>query len=320
MNRTLISIIIPVYNVEPYLKQCLDSIIIQDAPSWEAILVDDGSTDGSSDICDEYANKDPHFRVFHKENGGVSSARNIGLEEAKGKWIWFVDGDDYIENNALPTLRKGINQDCDTIFHGLTQKFENGDTIFDNHDEDMSLKKKDFLLKHYCYQNGMILFSSKIIKENNLRFSEGIRMGEDMEFQYKYLLLCKKPIRIKNSLYFYRQRHGSAIANPNSHRNNVKDCTLVSNNLLLFVKQHNIQEELWFSRRIRLLLKGILQSAETLPYKEVNEIGKVIRHLISAYKEAGFANIEDKTINLAKVNLVFYFYLLRLYFKIKGIR
>ena len=92
-----ISVIVPVYNTEKYLHRCVDSILAQTFTDFELLLVNDGSPDKSGEICDEYAQKDTRVRVFHKENGGVSSARNLGLENAQGKWITYVDGDDWIE-------------------------------------------------------------------------------------------------------------------------------------------------------------------------------------------------------------------------------
>lgn len=91
-----VSIIVPVYKAEKYLNRCIDSILAQTFTDWELLLIDDGSTDRSGDICDEYAKKDTRIRVFHKENGGVSSARNLGLDSAQGEWVTFIDADDYI--------------------------------------------------------------------------------------------------------------------------------------------------------------------------------------------------------------------------------
>ena len=99
-----VSIIIPIYNVEKYLKCCLDSILVQTFQDWEAIFVDDGSKDSSGIICDEYAAKDARVRVIHKENGGLSSARNAGLAIASGDWIMHLDGDDWIEPDMLERL------------------------------------------------------------------------------------------------------------------------------------------------------------------------------------------------------------------------
>lgn len=125
----LFSIIVPLYNVEDYLIQCLESIINQTYKNLEIILIDDGSTDNSGKICDEYQKKDKRIKVIHKENGGVASARNIGLENVTGDYIWFVDSDDYIELNAVDTI---INK----------MKEENLDIL---------------VIKSYCDFNGKII-------------------------------------------------------------------------------------------------------------------------------------------------------------------
>lgn len=111
MSSPLISIIVPVYNAEKTLNRCVDSILLQPFTDWELLLIDDGSKDSSGDICDEYARKDPRIKVFHKENGGVSSARNVGLDNAKGEWITFVNSDDWIVNNALDIDYDEVNED-----------------------------------------------------------------------------------------------------------------------------------------------------------------------------------------------------------------
>lgn len=120
MNSTnpTISIIIPIYNTEKYLRRCLDSIVAQTYKDFECIIVDDGSTDGSGKICDEYVAKDNRFKVFHKKNGGVSSARNLGLDNAKGEYIAFCDADDYVKENWLSEfiLRIPI---CDIVVSGF---------------------------------------------------------------------------------------------------------------------------------------------------------------------------------------------------------
>ena len=103
-NDTLISVIIPVYNVENYLAQSVESILKQSFENFEIILVDDGSTDSSGRICDEYVEKDERIAAIHQKNGGLSAARNSGLSEAEGKYVYFLDSDDYIANNTLETL------------------------------------------------------------------------------------------------------------------------------------------------------------------------------------------------------------------------
>ena len=109
-EEKLISVIIPVYNVEKYLRRCIDSVINQTYKNLEIIIVDDGSTDNSSNICDEYTNKDSRVKVVHKENGGLSSARNVGIELAKGDLIAFVDSDDYIELEMYEKLKENMDK------------------------------------------------------------------------------------------------------------------------------------------------------------------------------------------------------------------
>ncbi|MDE6697450.1 MAG: glycosyltransferase [Muribaculaceae bacterium] len=125
MEKPKLSIIVPVYNMEKYLRQCLDSIKDQTFKDWECILVDDGSKDSSPEICDEYASKDPRFKVIHKINGGLSSARNAGLKECKGDLIGFVDSDDWIEPQMYQILYNLIvDYDADLALIGFIKEFK----------------------------------------------------------------------------------------------------------------------------------------------------------------------------------------------------
>ena len=111
-----VSIVTPVYKAEKYLQECIESVLAQTHKDWELLLVDDGSPDRSGDICNEYAEKDVRIRVFHKSNGGVSSARNLGLEQMKGEWVIFVDSDDVIAPNTLEIcLQKCIDNELDIV-------------------------------------------------------------------------------------------------------------------------------------------------------------------------------------------------------------
>lgn len=294
MHSPYISIIIPVYNVKPYLRQCLDSILVQNEESWEAIVVDDGSTDGSSEICDEYANKDSRFRVFHKENGGVSSARNIGLDQAQGEWIWFVDADDWITSESIAILSDIIKlHPCDTILSGFIYVSEEGNTSEELHECDYWSDKESFLLKHVCYQNGMILFSKIIIQQNHLRFTEGIKMGEDLEFQYKYYLLCERPIRIKESLYFYRHREGSAQNNPNSLLNSIDSNSVILENLLIFTAGINNKGLDWLGPRIVERIKDLMKAAALSPEIKTSPINRIVRKYVHEYKNLGYKGFNN---------------------------
>ena len=121
----MISIIIPVYNVKLYLDNCIQSVIQQSYTDFECILVDDGSTDGSSEICDQWAEKDNRIIIVHQPNGGVSSARNKGLEQAKGEYICFIDSDDWVDVDYLSAMINNLKEkETDLIICGLTQEFK----------------------------------------------------------------------------------------------------------------------------------------------------------------------------------------------------
>lgn len=124
----LVSIIIPVYNVEPYLEQCLSSVAAQSFSDWECIVVDDGSTDGSGAICDLWAKRDSRFRIVHQENAGVSAARNRGLELAQGKWINFIDSDDWVDTDYLKVMVDAASEDTQLIVSGLKCHYTDGTT------------------------------------------------------------------------------------------------------------------------------------------------------------------------------------------------
>lgn len=317
-QKTFVSFVIPVYNVAPYISKCLDSIINQSFDLWEALVVDDGSSDTSGSICDEYAKRDSRVHVYHKDNGGVSSARNYALDKATGEWVWFVDSDDYIADNSLSILYDIVSKTaCDTAFFGLIDEY---DGVVRNTTKDFSqllnLKKSDFLSQIFCYTNPTMLFRRTVIEKHHIRFSEGVRMAEDLEFQYKYLIWSDRPISIKERLYIYRHREGSAMTNLNTYCNNLNDSLIVLENLLLYVKKHNIKEEAWLSMRIRLLIKGCLQSAQKITKEGIDDFDTKLNHIVKSYRSIGYNHIVDNTIRIAVFNIRLYFVLLQLYYYI----
>lgn len=318
MTSPFISFVIPVYRVETYLPQCLDSIQKQTFTDWEMILVDDGSPDNSGSISDEYANKDRRIKVIHQKNQGVSIARNAGLDVARGEWIWFVDSDDYIADHSLSILYDIVSKiACDTVFFGLIDEY---DGVVRNTTKDFSqllnLKKSDILSQIFCYTNPTMLFRRTVIEKHHIRFSEGVRMAEDLEFQYKYLIWSNRPISIKERLYIYRHREGSAMTNLNTHCNNLNDSLIVLENLLLYVKKHNIKEEAWLSMRIRLLIKGCMQSAQKIAKEGIDDFDTKLNHIVKSYRSMGYNHIVDNTIRIAMFNIRLYFVLLQLYYYI----
>ena len=303
------SFIIPIYNVENYLCKCLDSIVQQQFKDYEAILIDDGSTDNSPAICDEYAERYPHLRVVHKENGGVSSARNVGLDVAKGEWIWFVDADDYIKEKSLELLADVvISNNCDLVFHGLIYVYEDG-IVEEQHNSDLVSEKDGFLLKNYCYQNGMLLFKADIIKNNHLRFTFGMKMTEDLEFQYKYLLHCERPVSIPYSLYYIRERENSASRNVASNSNNLQGNKLILANILAYVQSLTDKGHDWLGTRMAERIKSLMQAAALTPSSDTKEITRLVRGYVKSYRSLGFAGFDDWSLRLAAIDVRIYYFL-----------
>lgn len=203
-----ISVIVPVYNAEKYLYRCIDSILEQTFTNFELLLVDDGSSDNSGIICDEYACKDSRIRVFHKENGGVSSARNIGLDYARGNWIAFVDSDDYVYPSFLATYMDLCNNGVDLCILGVVPDYSLSveykitkasiDYIGD-------LQSALFLFAD-CQMFGALwnkLLKKSIIEEYQLRLNEEYKYREDEEFLLRYMLHVKKIASTIKEEYVY---------------------------------------------------------------------------------------------------------------------
>ncbi len=196
-----ISIIIPVYNAEHTILRCVDSVLAQSHRDFECILINDGSTDNSGIICDEYARKDSRIKVFHKTNGGVSSARNYGLNNASGEWIVFVDSDDKIDRDFLSLL--DLNSNYDLIIGGY-KILPKGHSLYDFSEEYNQNTMVVFLSRHL--KNGYVwgkFYKTSIIKENNILFRIDLSVYEDLIFNLEYLLYCNNIKLIPDCLYYY---------------------------------------------------------------------------------------------------------------------
>jgi glycosyltransferase involved in cell wall biosynthesis len=222
----LISIIIPVYNTSMYLKQCVDSVINQDFAQYEIILVDDGSTDSSGTICDEYSLNHDFIKVIHKENGGLSDARNTGLANALGEHILFIDSDDYISENSLSSLYDTMNEesDVDVIFLDAVKAFSDGTALplGDNYIKDKILYKthKEVLdhlasLPKFPGSACTKLIRRKLIAENNLYFVKN-QLNEDIDWTIRLFLAAETFNYCPGYCYFYRQKRQGSITNKSS--------------------------------------------------------------------------------------------------------
>ena len=205
MNSPLVSVIVPVYNVAPYLEQCLDSIVNQTYRNLEIILVDDGSTDESGAICDRYAEQDGRIQIVHKENGGQSSARNVALDMMTGEWVLFVDSDDWIELNTLELLFEQKDERADLVEFGWNFIYRDSNKVFLNQACVMAGIDALKLLVHTDIYMG--LMANKLFKASYLQKSRFIsgRYYEDTPFIIEQLYKIKTYQYIAEPLYNYRR-------------------------------------------------------------------------------------------------------------------
>lgn len=211
-----LSVIVPVYKVEKYLPRCIESILSQTYSDLELILVDDGSPDNCPSICDEYMQKDSRVVVIHKENAGVSAARNDGLKIAKGKYIGFIDSDDYITPNMYEELITNLeNNNCDLAIAGYDYVDESGNINRAYSSKENEILNQEQVLHHLFDINPTIRFVvwNKVFKENlidGLLFDETLKSGEDGKLLYSYLCKTNNTIFVHKPLVKNCERIGSA--------------------------------------------------------------------------------------------------------------
>ena len=227
-SKELISIIVPIYNTDCYLRQCLDSIINQSYKNFEVLLVNDGSVDDSAMICKEFAEKDSRIRYFEKENGGVSSARNLGLKNVKGNYITFVDSDDWIEENYLEVLYNALKENEVDVAISTHKDFNMDDNLYylpfyseeQLHTLDIGKVSRDEFLELFPELSSLNhdfncavskLFKADVVK--NLLFDESINYGEDLDFFFNLYLNVSSIYYVNQPTYIYRQHQTSASNN-----------------------------------------------------------------------------------------------------------
>lgn len=206
----LVSVIVPVYNASEYLNECLNSLAVQTDHNYEVILIDDGSTDQSYSICEDFCNHHAKFRIIHKANGGVSSARNHGILESKGDLLCFVDSDDYVKPDYIKDLRQEMTPEVDFVLSKFY--FIEGDDITTPLAEyckgmpGVLFSKANIIACQAPYGK---LFRRNIIVDNSIRFDENVRYGEDRLFVYTYLYYTHWVVVSSKVNYLYIRRSGS---------------------------------------------------------------------------------------------------------------
>ncbi len=288
----LISIIIPIYNVLEYLERCINSVISQTYTELEVILVDDGSTDGSGQICNKYEKKDKRIKVIHKKNGGLSDARNAGLDIMNGSYVFFVDSDDYLKENCIEVLKKALDEsNADIAVGGYYMRFENGycETVgadnkillFDTYDA-----VRDLLNMDHIKQNAWGKLFNKNLFEI-IRFPDG-KLYEDLAVIFNIILAADKTVYVGSALYNYEIRVNSIMQSPFSAKQFV-EVSIADAAMDLVEDKYPDLCDLTAGRRIYSYCKTlhrILNSTNKNDYKIMQDeaISKIKRYASKALK------------------------------------
>ncbi len=300
-----LSIIVPVYNVEQYLEQCLDSIINAYRDNIEVILVDDGSTDKSNNICDKYANENHYISVKHRENGGLSAARNTGIKLAKGKYIWFVDSDDYIENDSIEVILNKIKEGKDIIMCNYRRVLPDGNSFFYQgfkSDDDLTIEPYKYVenLGNVSYAAVRFITKRELIIENNIFFKEGI-YHEDEEWTPRALCAARSFTTIIPFVYNYRVGNPKSITGMMNPKK-VIDKIIISKGIYDRIKHNNYSEGMSNFLRTRIAHNYIAALNECAMYK-----GNERKYLITELKKNRYLleGINIKKALMVRISLKF---------------
>ncbi len=228
--KELISVIVPVYNCEKYIEICIRSVLQQTYTNLELILVDDGSTDGSGKVCDQYVDQDTRVKVIHKENGGVSSARNRGIENAVGDWYSFVDADDFIDKDMYSILMMLQEKTKAEIVQCGYRRIENGQEAYSaDSGQEYVLETEDalkYLIEGSLFGNALWtkLFSKKVIE--GLWFDENLKINEDVLFNFNAFVRSEKIVYIDKAKYNYVVHSSSTCFTIENEKKLVDVCTV----------------------------------------------------------------------------------------------
>ncbi len=241
------SIISTVYNQQEYIKECIESVQNQTYTNFEHIIVDDGSTDNSYNVCKEYAEKDSRIKVIHKENGGVSSARNVGLDNVTGDYVFFLDGDDFFHPELLQKCFEKALEKVDIIEFGRHHCDERGNILYSEKGKENCayLKHEIGVLEYLLSNKCRVLISNRcfkysIIKNNNIRFSLDIKYSEDYLFSLMVTIFSKIIVNINLEGYYYRKNSQSYSANI-LHKEQLISIIFCAFNFYCYIKNKNFK-------------------------------------------------------------------------------
>ncbi len=294
----LVSVVAPVYNIRDYVRKCLESITRQSYENLEVIVVDDGSTDGSGEICDQFAKMDARVRVVHQKNGGLSSARNAGLKKAKGEFVCFIDGDDYIRKDFILDLYNAArDNEAEIAICGFNKEIPRGE-VLSGEEATVRLLIEQENLEIVAWNK---LYKKALFVENGIEYPEGEK-HEDSLTTYKLLSLAKKVAYVPKSLYVYVERGGS-IMDSVKIAPRLKMREKAAEEAIRFFKG---QKELIEAAKVSLLLAKYafldFSISGRVDKKEGEEALDWIRKNAKSYKSNKFLTKKLKVYNLLSMN------------------
>lgn len=286
----LLSIIIPVYNVENYLRECLDSILSQDINDYEVILVNNASTDNSLDICKLYQSMYSNFKIINLDKNVLpAGARNIGLQNATGEYVHFCDSDDYYTKNSFVNIIKAINKNKADVFIGkFVSKPEKGAFCFNDINYNTEVFRKgeiDLILKYLLEVDDFIctvwrfVVNREFLLKNKLYFLEGFNC-EDAEWVPKIICLANKIFLIEKPIYCYRPRVSGSITATKTYINSSKSHLIVALSLLKFIKENKFNgiRKDYVIENVEFLLSLFGTRCDTLEIDEIKELSQIIEN------------------------------------------
>ncbi|MCI0920632.1 glycosyltransferase family 2 protein [Sphingobacterium rhinopitheci] len=303
-----LSVIVPVYNAAKYLEACIDSILMQSFRDFELVLVNDGSVDDSLEICLRYQQEDARVKVINKQNGGVSSARNCGINVAKGEWLYFVDADDSINEGLFDIFN--ADEQCDIIQFGFNTIQLDGTSIVKAPLKDqLFLSADDFIIKSSFHTLTLWVHFIKtdVVRNNNISFTEGVKYAEDLEFVIK-CYGCAKAIKTWPVVgYNYFVRENSAMSTAYTFEN-AKIHLCVAENIIYFYDINKLKKGIFFQSRIEYMVKSYFSYSVMDNNTNVSSLKDLYKEFL---KKTNIQYLFTSFLKLSTISPVLYFYLLR---------
>lgn len=292
-----VSIIVPVYKAEKYLNRCIDSILAQTYKTWELLLIDDGSPDRSGDICDEYAKCDNRIKVFHKENGGVSSARNLGLDNIEGDFVTFVDSDDWLLENTL-TLCSSYFDKYEIVRFSMVYI----ESLVGDNNRKLVLpfsKSKNAIMQRILERNSLLgvwggVYKADLFNNPSIRFNSNLVMAEDWLVLCLLVNRCQSIIDLSDVCYCYNILNESSCSN-NPSFNKVEQCFVAQKYIAKQIDNTDMYKKSMNSAKI-LLFKAAINAL--LREKKLVSIIRTIRRLKREYVYPSFFSICNYRLSL----------------------